>query len=126
MIRSSAVLIFFGFVAGCAPQTTQMEACPNSKCGPTPANVTNSDSAPPEKLRKQAAFDLQCGVDKLGFTAIDEEHWYADVRSWGVRGCGKQASYALEQRCGNSAAEACNWYLNSPIQSTSPTLSGSP
>jgi hypothetical protein len=118
MIRFT-LFTLFAFIAGCAASTTQMEACPNNNCGNTPGKATNSEATPPEQLRKQASFDLQCGVDKLSFIAIGEEHWYADVRAWGVRGCGKQASYALEQKCGLSAYEVCNWYLNSPIQPTS-------
>lgn len=109
------IMLMLLFAAGCAPQTTQMEACPETGCAPP---TTSSDDAPKPTatLTRQAAFDLKCDPSKLAWTAIGTESFVGDIRSWGVRGCGKQATYLLEPRCGGFAREECSWGLNSPIQ----------
>jgi hypothetical protein len=38
------------------------------------------------------------------------------VKSWGLRGCGKQATFVLEARCAGFAHSDCSWLLNSPVQ----------
>lgn len=111
-----AALLAVALYAGCAAQATQMEACPASGCVyPKPGSP---DPAPTSHLRQQAAFDLQCDQAKLAWTRIGDEKWYTDIRSWGVHGCGKQASYVLESQCRGRAEDECNWALNSPIQTT--------
>jgi hypothetical protein len=121
LILGASLVAIFAF--GCAPQTTQMEACNGNECHkvdpPAREPQPPSGPTPSEKLRKQAAFDMQCTKEDLQFTAIGEEHWYASVNSWGVRGCGKQASYIVTPTgCSNANGDVCNWVLNSPIQKT--------
>ena len=113
-----ALAVLMLTVAACAPQATQMEACPPSGCGPS-QSTGGTGSKPTATLLRQAAFDLKCDQGQLQWTAIGEESTFSDVRSWGVRGCGKQATYVLEERCRGYAGPDCNWILNSPIQ-TSP------
>lgn len=115
MLRTIVVLMLT--LAGCAAQSTQMEACPASGCGPAKASPS-TDSQPTRTLMRQAAFDLQCDEGQLRWSAIGEESTTTDVRSWGVRGCGKQATYMLEPRCGGYAGETCSWILNSPVQAS--------
>jgi hypothetical protein len=113
------ILVLATSAISCAPVTTQMEACPANGCHKN--EQQQQPDAPPmpsNKLRAQAAFDLQCGKDQLQFTAIGEQHWYAGIRSWGVRGCEKQASYVVTPHDCAVGSDACNWVLNSPIQKT--------
>lgn len=44
-------------------------------------------------LEKRAAFDLDCAPSKLGFRELSETNGL--VTSYGVRGCGHQATYVL-------------------------------
>ena len=113
------ILLVLSLTLGaCATTTTQMEACPEGGCGPaSPKTTTNTESKPTATLVRQAAFDLKCDGAQLVWTALGEESATTDVRSWGVRGCGRQATYALEPRCGNNAGPDCTWILNSPVQS---------
>ena len=103
-------------VAACAAQTTQMEACPAGGC--VDPSASNGKLAPDDVLKKQATFDLQCDADKLSWTQIGNDTWYTEPRSWGVRGCGKQASYVIESKCtaGPGAPSGCNWLLNSSVR----------
>ena len=110
-----SLVLGVALVTGCAAQTTQMEPC--TDCGKK-ADQAENRPKPPDKLKQQSAFDLQCDQAQLQFTPMGGEHWYTDVRAWGVRGCGKQASYALQESCRGMAAEVCNWYINSPVQKT--------
>lgn len=41
---------------------------------------------------KRAAFDLDCPVDKLQIHELT-------TRTWGVRGCGKKATYITQGEC---------------------------
>lgn len=45
-----------------------------------------SSCANREPLDPRASFDLECPEEKLRYTELNED-------SWGVRGCGKQATY---------------------------------
>ncbi len=110
MKRTIVVIVLA--LGGCAPLTTQMEACSDTGCADPDADKPK----PPDTLKRQAAFDLQCDASKLSWTAIGDEE-----RAWGVRGCGKQASYVVESRCSWYAGDWCNWILNSPVQPVQPS-----
>ncbi len=50
--------------------------------------------APIGEFSKRASFELQCPEDKLTFTNLQESgESRRNRQTWGVRGCGKQATY---------------------------------
>ncbi len=59
------------------------------------------------ELKKQASFDMNCEQREL--TVVET----GDNRRYGVRGCGRQATY-VKGRCSRFVHE-CTYYLNSPI-----------
>lgn len=66
-----------------------------------------------DKLKTHAAFDMQCTEDKLSTTETGT--W-----TYGVRGCGKQAIYAM-QAC-NQMTHQCTFLRNGGISEVdSPT-----
>lgn len=66
----------------------------------------------PEVAKKRAAFDLDCGASQLSAVNVGQG-------TWGVRGCGKKAVYAV--RCqadawnGTIYRESCSAILNSAV-----------
>jgi hypothetical protein len=69
--------------AGCAAQTTQMEACPATGCASPPAAQANPYY---DALESLAVQDLQCPADQL--------HYYVVPNAGdAVEGCGKKALY---------------------------------
>ena len=49
-------------------------------------------------IRQRAAFDIDCPPEELKFTSLDSADKQVP-RKWGVRGCGRKASYVnLEER----------------------------
>jgi hypothetical protein len=65
------------------------------------------------QVRTRASFDLQCGEQQLDARPL------GDNANWGVRGCGKQASYVWSD-------SSKSFVLNSPIQATAPIESAPP
>ena len=47
-----------------------------------------------DDLRKRAAFDLRCDQADLNFTELSKKGDF--ITSYGVRGCGRQAAYVLD------------------------------
>jgi hypothetical protein len=56
-------------------------------------------------VKKRAAFDLNCPAQSLAVTELGR-------RTFGVRGCGKQATYLTTGEC--SLESSCTAVLNSP------------
>lgn len=49
-----------------------------------------------EQLRWRASHDLSCAEDRIVMTPLDE-----DGEAWGLRGCGKSASYGVSNDSGS-------------------------
>jgi hypothetical protein len=58
-----------------------------------------------DAVKRRATFDLNCPAQKLTITEIGN-------RTYGVRGCDKQATYVTTGEC--STASSCTALLNSP------------
>jgi hypothetical protein len=55
------------------------------------------------QLKTRAAFDMQCSEEQVELVEIDS-------RTYGVRGCGKQATYV--ETCAHANDTDCTWLLN--------------
>ena len=73
------VLMMALMVAGCAHEGT-----PETGYAQRDKNV--------DKLASQAAFDLQCTPAQLQIAQLSSEGF---IKTFGVRGCGKQGTYKL-------------------------------
>ena len=62
-----------------------------------------------DKVRKRASFDLQCSEEQLVLTELGQYPSGA-VSTYGVRGCGKKASYVAHGAYGETPV------LNSEIE----------
>ena len=62
-----------------------------------------------EIVTGRAAFDMDCPRGKLQLTQLSGT-------TYGVRGCGKRATYLLNGECG--AGQPCEAFLNSTVEST--------
>jgi hypothetical protein len=70
---------------------------------------SSKDTAPPKedkaaaKVRNQAAFDLECGAEELHVSKVSDDHSFMGVKNatYGVRGCGRQATYKTSCGLGN-------------------------
>lgn len=61
------------------------------------------DEQASDKVRQQAAFDLQCDASALNVQKISDDHQMMGVKNstWGVSGCGRQATYKSSCGLGN-------------------------
>jgi hypothetical protein len=66
-----------------------------------PGCATSQEASP---LIKRAVFELECPREKLKWQKFDEE-------TYGVRGCGKQATYVYVCQ-GTGISESCTWLRN--------------
>jgi hypothetical protein len=66
-----------------------------------------SESKQREIVTGRATFDMACSREKLELTQITGT-------SYGVRGCGKQATYVLTGECGSG--QPCGAILNGQVQ----------
>ncbi len=80
-----SALILFGLVAGALA----------AGCGP---NLS--------LLRGRAAHDLNCAEAQLMLTPLDEKE-----RTWGLRGCGKSATYSWTDESGKS-----EWVMTKKVE----------
>jgi hypothetical protein len=69
-------------------------------------------------LTKRASFDLQCPGEQLHYYELSE-------RSYGVKGCDKQATY-VESCRGGAWSEECTWVLNGMVESTAAKADADP
>ncbi len=60
-------------------------------------------------VQTRAAFDLSCSKDNLNIIKLGGG-------SYGVRGCGKQATYVVDGPCGLENDQRCTAELNSEVQ----------
>ncbi len=58
------------------------------------------------ELKKQASFDMNCAAADLNTIETGQYRY-------GVRGCGRQATYVM-QAC-NRLSHACTYIMNSPV-----------
>ena len=84
LARWISLLALVTTAAGCAAQTTQMEACPPTGCAQEPSPATTPYY---RELEKLAVADLACPATQL--------QYYTVARHVGdaVAGCGKKALY---------------------------------
>ena len=82
--------------------------------GMLPGIVKEEDRV--QKVTEKAAWDLECGKEKLNIIKINDT-------SYGAEGCGKKASYVMDKCTSNAMggywASVCTAVLNSEISSTS-------
>lgn len=58
------------------------------------------------KLRDRASFDMNCPKEELNLTDLGEN------KTYGVRGCGKQATYVGRSCSADMPTRNCQWLLN--------------
>ena len=68
------------------------------------AAVQDANDTSQEKLRKRAAFDLDCEADRVDFEPL-ESYPNGYVTTWGVVGCGHKATYVR--------SSSGTWVMNS-------------
>lgn len=68
-------------------------------------SVGAGSSSDRDTLRPRAAFDLDCTQQQLHVTQLNDT-------TYGVRGCGRQATYVWSCHSVGSSGTECDWNLN--------------